>query len=560
MSNLLRKTTGSVFISILVTAAMVVSSCSNSNEASDTEQQESGNRTAKEAAEAEAELTPVRGGSMIFAVEAESAAGYCLPTSQFAGAGNQVASAIFDPLFRLNADFEPVPYLAKSFVWNSGFTELTVSLRPDVKFQDGSPLTSATVARSLKLYFGKPDMVAETGIQALLSSVIYQNIDRVEATDEQTVVISTKEPWPALPSFLSGVATGIMAEAQMASGPEQCAKQPIGTGPFAFKEWKIGEKMSLTKNPYYWRTSATGEALPYLDSLTFRMMENGSARLDALDGGTIDAGHWTTQTAFDLLAADDRFRLIQEKPGRQEVTYGLVNEGREPMSDPEVRRHLSLATDRKTINEIYSSSVARVANGPFDTEVLGYLDLPDRPYDKAKAAEFFEDKNITVSMAYSAEPTIQAVANEVKRQLGEGGVTVNLNELDQAALVDRALSGNFDMLIFRNHAGNDPDTQYIWWHSGYPTNFGKINDPKVDALLEAGRVEIDPAKRKAIYEDLNRAMSEGAHNSWNFYADWGLGFVKELHGLDSATMPDGSPGPGFNWGITRLEEAWREPT
>ena len=55
-------------------------------------------------------------------------------------------------------------------------------------------------------------------------------------------------------------------------------------------------------------------------------------------------------------------------------------------------------------------------------------------------------------------------------------------------------------------------------------------------------------------------MTDGAHNAWNFYADWGLGFVKELHGLDSATMPDGSPGPGFNWGITRLEEAWREPT
>ena len=84
----------------------------------------------------------------------------------------------------------------------------------------------------------------------------------------------------------------------------------IGTGPFKLVSWKIGDEMKLEPNPNYWRKDADGVQLPYLDKLNFRFFEGGSSRFDALDGGTIDAGHWSTQSIFDEISTDDRLSLI----------------------------------------------------------------------------------------------------------------------------------------------------------------------------------------------------------------------------------------------------------
>lgn len=76
------------------------------------------------------------------------------------------------------------------------------------------------------------------------------------------------------------------------------------------------------------------------------------------------------------------------------------------------------------------------------------------------------------------------------------------------ARVEPALGDDWEMLDWRQHPGDDPDTQYIWWHSGLPTNFNKMEDPEIDRLLEEGRSEADPAKRQEIYEELNRYFAE----------------------------------------------------
>ena len=502
---------------------------------------------------------PVPGGEISYSLEAETSGGYCLPTSQLAAAGITTANAVFDSLYNFDAEFKPIPFLAESDSWNADFTQLTIKIRQGVKFHDGSDLTAQTVARNLNLLRGEATIVAETGLSPLLTRFVFQNIANVEATDASTVVVTTTTPWPALPEFLATGRYGIIAEAQMAAGKDGCATNMIGTGPFKLVSWKIGDEMKLERNPNYWRKDADGVQLPYLDKLNFRFFEGGSSRFDALDGGTIDAGHWSTQSIFDEISTDDRFQLIAEGKGRKEVAYGLTNVDTAPLNDIEVRRHMGMAIDRDTLNEINSSSVFKVANGPFDTDVMGYLEEPGNvQYDKAAAAAFFEGKNISFELTYATDPTLQAIANDVKRQLGEVGVTVTVNELDQASLIDKALGGKFNVLLWRNHMGADPDTQYVWWHSGLPTNFGKINDPKIDSLLEQGRVESDPAKRRAIYEDLNRAFAAGAYNLWNWYTEWGIGARKEIHGLTSATMPDGSPGSGLRWGINRFDETWVE--
>lgn len=501
--------------------------------------------------------TPVPGGELSYAIEADAGAGYCLPNAQLTAGGIQVSNAIYDSLFVFNDKFEAVPYLAETSKWNADYTELTLTLRDGVKFHDGTPLDAETVKLNLDVTRGEPNAVKSTGVAPELFIFVFQDIKEVTAPDAKTVVISTKRPWPALPQFLASGRNGIVAKAQLADGLDKCKENLIGTGPFKLIDWKPNVKMQLEKNPDYWRKDKAGKQLPYLDKLNFVPIEGGPDRFNALEGNSVQAMHVSTQSIFDQISDDDRFRLIQETEGHKEIGYGLVNLSKAPLDDFETRKNLSMAIDRETLNDINSGGKFKVADQPFDTDVIGYLeDIPTFEYDPDAAAEFFDGKNIKLNLSYAVDPTTKKIADEVKAELEDVGVEVNVDDVDQATLIKRAVAGEYDIILFRNHPGADPDTQYYWWYSTSLVNFGRINDPEIDRLLDEGRVEPDQAKRKAIYEDLNRAFAKGGYAQWNWYTEWAIGSYDNVHNLTGATLPDGSKGPGMNWGWHSLAEAW----
>lgn len=500
---------------------------------------------------------PTPGGELTYAIEADASGGYCLPTAQLAAGGIQVANAIYDPLFYFDKNFKPAPYLAESSSWNPEFTSLTIKLRQGVKFQDGTPLNSEIVKLNFDVARGDKEATTKTGLSPLLFIFVFQNIASVDAPDDNTVVINTKVPWPALPDFLASGRQGIVGMSQLMAGPDGCKNTFNGTGPFKVDSWTPNNEMKLSKNPNYWRKDADGVQLPYLDKLNFKTVEGGPARYDALAGNTVQAGHWTTQSVFDQIQKDNRFQLTAEAEGHKEVAYGLVNVGKAPMDDKDFRAHLSLAIDRATLNDINSQGKFKIANQPFDTKVIGYLpDITIPGPDPDAAAAYFKGKNVVLKMFYATDPTTKAIADEVTAELKDVGVTLNVTELDQPTLINQALGGDFDIILWRNHPGADPDTEYNWWYGGSPVNFGKINDPKMNELLDKGRVETDPAKRKAIYEDFNRAFAAGGYNQWNWYSEWGIGSYKSVHNLTGTTLPDGSPSAGMTWGWHLLTEAW----
>ena len=120
--------------------------------------------------------------------------------------------------------------LAESVEPNDTFDSWTILLRQGVTLHDGTDLTAEVVKNNLDAYRG-----AYEGRSSLLFLFVLDNIDTVEATDASTVKITTKKPWPALPSFLfSSGRLGIMAQAQLDAPGEACANKPIGTGPFKF--------------------------------------------------------------------------------------------------------------------------------------------------------------------------------------------------------------------------------------------------------------------------------------------------------------------------------------
>jgi peptide/nickel transport system substrate-binding protein len=237
-----------------------------------------------------------------------------------------------------------------------------------------------------------------------------------------------------------------------------------------------------------------------------------------------------------------------------EVGYILLNASQPPFDDVRMRRAFAMAIDRKEVNTILARGIPTVADGPFSPGNMGYLKNTGFPKHDPVAAKRLvsqyvkEGHDATVTLTLLADPAVGRLGALLQRQAAEAGITLKLASSEQAQLINTAIGGKFQALTFRNHPGGDPDTQYVWWYdgnpnpkvTGNPVNFGRINDPRMDQLLDTGRSETDPVKRKAIYEDVNREFADQVWNIWLSYAVWGVAESAKVHGILGPDLPDGS--------------------
>ena len=157
-------------------------------------------------------------------------------------------------------------------------------------------------------------------------------------------------------------------------------------------------------------------------------------------------------------------------------------------------------------------------------------------------------KKLDFTVPYAGSADAQAAVELWQAQLAKAGIEMKLQSTDQSAEIDRAISGDFGALTWRNHPGGDPDLQYVWWHTGSPVNFGRLDDPEIDRLLEEGRVSSDQAERTKIYEDLNRQFAKEVHNVWLTWTKWGVISAPTVHGVMGPPVDGNPPFPGLATG------------
>ena len=497
------------------------------------------------------EGTPVPGGELVYGLEAETSGGWCLAESQLAVSGIMVAKAVYDTLTAPDADGEYVPFLAESVEPNDDFSQWTITLRDGVTFHDGSALDSTVVKNNIDAWRGE-----YPGRTPLLLRFAYSNVSSVDVVDELSLTVTTATPWPSFPAYLYYQGRiGIMGQAQL-DDPENCDTNLIGTGPFVKQDWAVNDSFTATKNPDYWRTDADGTQLPYLDTVEFRPFPEGDARVNALLSGQLGAMHTSgAPQAVALQDAQDAGDVTVWQSGEYpEVSYGLLNASKPPFDNPIARQAVAAAIDLDELQTVVNLDILPKASGPFGPDAVGYLDDTGFPeYDQEKAKELIAQyeaetgEPLEVTFTISNTQDVVALAQLVQSQAKEVGVTVNLEPVEQATLISRAIAGDFEALSFRNHPGGDPDLQYIWWYGGSITNFGKFDDPEINALLDEGRGGVRSREASGdLRGDQPRVRPRGVQHLAELVRSGPSPPRPTCHGIRGAQLPDGQePFPGL---------------
>ncbi len=488
---------------------------------------------------------PQRGGQLVYGLEAETNGGFCLPESQLAASGLEVVRALYDPLTAPDAQGDYAPYLAKSIDHDDSFKTWTITLRANVTFHDGSKLDATVVKNNLDAYRG-----AYPARSPLLFSFVFKNIAAVSIVNEFTLDVHTKTPWVAFPAALySSGRMAIVAQAQLDASTEECQTKPIGTGPFSFVSWNRNQSLKTKRNPTYWQQAPDGKPYPYLNAVEFRPMPNSDARLTALQEGELNMLH--TSTAADMaenlpqLQHDGAINLLVSEE-RTETNYLMLNVKNKQLASREVRLAIAHAIDRKALNEQSNKGFATVADQPFAPAVLGHLADPGAPsFDfpaakKAVRAMSGSGRTTKFRLLTSTGPAAVRTAVLVKNMLEAAGFTIVLQTESEAVVIDRAISGDFDIASFRNQPGDDPDSNYNWWYGkGNLVNFGRFNDPIINANLEKGRISSDREVRKSAYEAINHQFAKEAWNIYLWFAPWAVAEAANVHGILGPPLPDG---------------------
>ncbi len=483
--------------------------------------------------------TPRVGGKIVYALDAETGGGWCPKNAQLAASGIIVNDAIYEQLVVPNDKGKLVPYLARSVTPSADYRLWTIKIRPGIQFHDGELLDAAAVKMNLDAVKGGP-----------LGSFVLRNVVSTTVVDPLTVAVNMDKPWVEFPWVLFGTGRGAMAAPKQLNSPN-CANQLIGTGPFMLKgQWVPNDHLTVVRNPNYWRKDSAGRQLPYLDEIEFRPIIDPAARLNTLKSG--QAQMMLTDNS-DII-----YQIRQEvKAGRlasvenlrsAEVSYTMLRVDKPPFNDLVARQAVKYAGDREELNSIVYHNIAIPTDTPFAPDVFSYLKEPVQPpitHDLNKARQLVEQYKAAhggkfeFTLSSTNDPSVLKQAQVIVSQWQRAGMKVTLRSADQATLINQALGGDFQATVWRNHPGADPDTQYVWWHSGSPVNFGAIKDAEIDNALDTARSSTDPNVRRAAYETIQRVFATKLYNLWGFYSRWVFASQPNVHGVTGPDLPDG---------------------
>ena len=464
--------------------------------------------------------SPARGGTLTLAVAAEPPALTSLTTT--AATSVIVSPKVTEGLLTYDFDLTPRPQLAAAWSVSPDGLRYTFTLRQGVTWHDGQQFTSDDVAFSIMSL----RQVHPRGQST------FQPLDRVETPDPHTAVLVLARPAPYLLHALVASEAPMLPRhayaaygADLSRSPNETA--PIGTGPFVFKEWSRGNYLIYERNPAYWDPDK-----PYLDRLVVRFITDAAGRSVALETGEADLAGWTPVPLSDVKRLGANPALVIDTHGNEYQNNQFYriefNTQSKAFADMRVRQAVAHALDRRAILNVVFYGYGAVANGPISPNLKAFYDpaTPDLAHDPAKAEALLDaaglprgSDGVRLRVTQDAnDPNAIQICQVTRDALRRVGIEVTVRASDLSSYVRRIYTTReFEFNAQGSTQMFDPTvgTQRFYWSKnfrpGVPySNAAAYTNPEVDRALEEGAVEVDPARRRALFDTFQHIVATEA--------------------------------------------------
>ncbi len=444
----------------------------------------------------------------------------------------RVMKQIYETLMHQTEDLEIQPGLAESYEVVSP-TEFLFTLKRGVKFHNGEELTSHDVKYTF-------ERMREINAPA---AFLVAALDRVEVIDDYNFKMVLNFPFGPFIAHLGHPATAIINRKAVEAAGEDYGRNPVGTGPFKFVEWRSGDAIVLERYDGYHKGPAMSERI------RFRFIAEDTNRAIALETGEADIIYDVGPNDFGGLAANDALTTYQ--------TVGLTtfymgfNAEKKPFDDLRVRRAINLALDVELATEVAFQGYASAAKGPLaPTVMFANQDLPGYGYDPDEAKRLLAEagyaNGFTTSIWTNDNPIRIRYAEIFQEQLAQVGITTRIEIMEFAPYLDRTAQGEHDMFML-GWVAVTGDADYGLYSLFHSSQFGDAGNrtfwgnDEVDRLLDLAKESPDFAEREAAYARAQEIIFEEA--PWVFLAfrddlnatrAWVQGFVPHSaghHGL-----------------------------
>ncbi|MFJ4426251.1 ABC transporter substrate-binding protein [Streptomyces galilaeus] len=476
---------------------------------------------------------PVRGGRLRAAFAGGGASETLDPhlANLFADAAR--AKALYDKLADFGADLSAQPRLAASWEPDKTLARWKVTLR-QATFHDGRPVTAKDVLYS---YRRIADPKQAYRAKASLEPI---DLDASRATGERVIEFVLKRPTAEFPNVLAAFGAYVVPE-----NATDFDKKPVGSGPFRFVSFAPGRSAVFRRNDAYW------DGAPHLDELELVVVNEESARVNALLGGQIEYAHELAPTTARAHEGKGQIEIVRLRGSAMQAF--CMKTDRAPFDDKRVREAFFLIADRQELVDGALSGAGVVGNDLFGKGYEYYADgLPQRAQDLDRARALLkqagaEKLKVTLDTSAVAAGFTEA-AGIFRDQAAKAGVTVDVKVGSKDSYWKDILDSG-TLCCYRS--GAMPIEAHISQRllTDSTTNATKWKHKDFDALYQQAQATRDKAGRAAVYERMQRRLyAEGGFLIWGF-ADWIIGTARAVKGVETK-----APANTLDW--ARFDKVW----
>ncbi|MEZ5657987.1 MAG: ABC transporter substrate-binding protein [Burkholderiaceae bacterium] len=447
------------------------------------------------------------------------------------------AAQLFASPLRMNAQWEPQPYLAKTWDFSADSKTLVLEMREDAVFHDGHPITAEDLAFSLQAIKANHPFKS-----------MYAPLESVVADGRHRAVITLSQPHPALLLAMSTSLTPVIPKHVFDNGEDlkrhSRNASPVGSGPFKLVEFKPGQHLIMERHDRFFI-----EGAPRLERLIIREYKDITSLLLAFERGEVDALQ-TVSASRDI----ERARKVPgatvvypAAPAIGPLVWLAMNIENTKLADKRVRQAISYAIDRKVIVDSLLNGEKRRATGPITSGSPFYNpDVQRYDHDLAKANQLLDAagakrgaNGIRFTLDVDCPPgfaELTAMQEYMKPSLAEVGIEANVRlSPDFPTWAKRVSSLKFEVSIDGVWNWGDPviGVHRTWLSTNIRpgviwSNTQSYVNPRVDELLNAAAVEMDTGKRKALYAEMQKIVVDDCPVAFLYESAWAEAYSSKV--------------------------------